>query len=201
MASNVAKNMKRFLTTALFAVAAVAMTVPAQAASITINGAGSSFAYPIYAQWSYQYQKLTGMRLNYQSIGSGGGIRQIKAKTVDFGASDKPLKGAELNESGLMQFPTCMGGVVPVVNLPGIKAGELRLPNAVLADIYLGKITKWNDPLIKKANPGVNLPDTDITPVHRSDASGTTWIYTNYLTKVSPAWAKQVGNNTSVNWP
>ncbi len=200
MASHVAKGMKRFLTTALFAVATLAMTVPAQAA-VTINGAGSSFAYPIYSQWSYQYQKLTGMRLNYQSIGCGGGIRQIKAQTVDFGASDAPLKEEELNASGLMQFPTCMGGVVPVVNLPGVKAGEIHLPNAVLADIFLGKITQWNDSRIKEANPGVNLPDTAITCVHRSDASGTTWIYTNYLTKVSPAWAKQVGNNTAVNWP
>ena len=199
------KQVTKLSTLFLAAVAAIAMTVAgapaARAAGVTITGAGSSFAYPIYSQWAYQYQKLTGMRLNYQSIGSGGGIRQIKAKTVNFGASDAPLKSAELDASGLIQFPTCMGGVVPVVNLRGIKPGELRLPNAVLADIYLGKITKWNDARIKKANPGVTLPDMDITCVHRSDGSGTTWIYTNYLTKVSPAWAKQVGNSTAVNWP
>jgi phosphate transport system substrate-binding protein len=193
---------KTLVTLSLAVLLAVgSLTVPAAHAATTINGAGSSFAYPIYSQWAYQYNRLTGMRLNYQSIGSGGGIRQIKAKTVDFGASDAPLKIKELNESGLMQFPTCMGGVVPVVNLKGIKPGELHIPNAVLADIYLGKITKWNDARIKEANPGVDLPDLDITPVHRSDGSGTTWIYTNYLTKVSPEWAKKVGNSTAVDWP
>lgn len=193
---------KSLITLSLAVLLAVgSLTAPAAHAATTINGAGSSFAYPIYSQWAYQYNRLTGMRLNYQSIGSGGGIRQIKAKTVDFGASDAPLKAAELNESGLMQFPTCMGGVVPVVNLQGVKPGELHISNAVLADIYLGKISKWNDARIKKANPGVDLPDLEITPVYRSDGSGTTWIYTNYLTKVSSEWAKKVGNSTAVDWP
>jgi phosphate transport system substrate-binding protein len=199
LASAALKSLTTFALAGLLAVGS--LTTPAHAASVTINGAGSSFAYPIYSQWAYQYNRLTGMRLNYQSIGSGGGIRQIKAKTVDFGASDAPLKAEELKEAGLMQFPTCMGGVVPVVNLKGIKPGELHLPNEVLADIYLGKITKWNDSRIKEANPGLDLPALDITCVHRSDGSGTTWIYTNYLTKVSPEWAKKVGNSTAVNWP
>ena len=179
---------------------AIAPVAPARAAT-TINGAGATFPYPVYGQWAYLYERETGVRLNYQSIGSGGGIKQIKAKTVDFGASDAPLKPAELNEAGLLQFPMIMGGVVPVVNVKGIAAGQLKLSADVLADIYLGKITKWNDARITAENPGLNLPDQDITVVHRADGSGTTWIFTNYLTKVSKAWAEKVGNDKAVQWP
>lgn len=166
-----------------------------------INGAGASFPYPIYAKWAAAYNQQTGVRLNYQSIGSGGGIRQITAKTVDFGASDAPMKKEDLDAAGLMQFPMVIGGVVPVMNLKGVKPGEIRLTGELLADIFLGKITKWNDPALVKNNPGVALPERDITVVHRSDGSGTTWMFTNYLTKVSPDWAKSVGNNSAVQWP
>ncbi len=166
-----------------------------------ITGAGSTFAYPIYAKWAQAYKKETGVGLNYQSIGSGGGIRQIEANTVNFGASDEPLKVATLQKNGLVQFPTAMGGVVPVVHLEGIKAGQLKLTGPVLADIYLGKITKWNSPLIAKLNKGLKLPDQYITVVHRSDGSGTTFIFTNYLCKISPRWKEQVGNDTAVSWP
>ncbi len=167
----------------------------------TIDGAGATFPYPIYAKWAFAYKAETGVKMNYQSIGSGGGIKQIKAKTVDFGASDAPLKAEELNESGLMQFPVIIGGVVPVVNLPGIKAGQIKLSSVVLSDIYLGKIKKWNDPRIQKDNPGLNLPNKNVVVVHRSDGSGTTWIFTNFLTKVSPDWRGKVGNGKSVAWP
>jgi phosphate transport system substrate-binding protein len=170
-------------------------------AGTTINGAGATFPYPVYGQWAWLYNKDTGVKLNYQSIGSGGGIRQIKAKTVDFGASDAPLKAEELDEAGLLQFPMIMGGVVPVVNVPGIAAGQLKLSGATLADIFLGKITKWNDAAITKENPGVALPDTAITVVYRADGSGTTWIFTNYLSKVSATWKDSVGNAKSVKWP
>jgi len=170
-------------------------------AGTTINGAGATFPYPVYGQWAWLYNKDTGVKLNYQSIGSGGGIRQIKAKTVDFGASDAPLKAEELNEDGLLQFPMVMGGVVPVVNVPGITSGQLKLSGSTLADIFLGKITKWNDAAIAKVNPGVNLPDTAITVVYRADGSGTTWIFTNYLSKVSAPWKDSVGNAKSVKWP
>jgi phosphate transport system substrate-binding protein len=166
-----------------------------------INGAGATFPYPVYAKWAEAYAKQHGVKLNYQSIGSGGGIKQINAKTVDFGASDAPLKPEALDKSGLMQFPMVMGGVVPVINVPGIKPGEMKLPSNVLADIYLGKIKKWNDSAIKAANPGLKLPSKNITVVHRSDGSGTTWIFTNYLTKVSKQWADKVGNNKAVAWP
>ncbi len=166
-----------------------------------ITGAGATFPYPIYAKWAQAYHKQTGIGLNYQSIGSGGGIRQIESKTVDFGASDKPLKPEVLEANGLLQFPTVMGGVVPVVNIKGIKAGQVRLTGTVLADIYLGKITKWNDPAIQAINKGVKLPDRAITVVHRSDGSGTTFIYTNYLCKVSPEWKANVGNDAAVAWP
>ncbi len=175
--------------------------VPVLAKSRTINGAGATFPFPVYSQWAYQYYRVARVRLNYQSIGSGGGIRQIKAKTVDFGASDAPLKPAELKAAGLLQFPMIMGGVVPVVNIPGVAAGQLRLSGPLLADIFRGRITKWNDARIQAENPGLKLPDQAITVVHRSDGSGTTWIFTNYLTKVSPAWAKTIGNNKAVNWP
>lgn len=166
-----------------------------------ISGAGATFPYPVYAKWAAAYKGETGVKMNYQSIGSGGGIKQIKAKTVDFGASDAPLKAADLDQSGLMQFPMIMGGVVPVINLPGIAPGDLKLTNTILADIYLGKINKWNDAGIKAENAGLQLPDKAITVVHRSDGSGTTWIFTNYLSKVSPEWKSKVGNNKSVAWP
>jgi phosphate transport system substrate-binding protein len=167
----------------------------------TLNGAGATFPYPVYSKWAYQYNQLTGLKLNYQSIGSGAGIAQIKARTVDFGASDAPLTGEELNQSGLVQFPLIMGGVVPVVNITGIKPGQLKLTPALLADIYLGTIKNWNDASIRKVNPGVNLPNRAITVVHRSDGSGTTWIFTNYLDKVSPAWHAKAGTDKTVNWP
>jgi phosphate transport system substrate-binding protein len=167
----------------------------------TITGAGATFPYPVYSQWANQYNKVTGVELNYQSIGSGGGIAQIKAKTVDFGASDAPLTKAELDEVGLFQFPMIMGGVVPVVHISGVNPGQLKLTPALLADIYLGKIKNWSDPALKKANPGVNLPNKGITVVHRSDGSGTTWIYTNYLDKVSSEWHQKVGTDKAVQWP
>jgi phosphate transport system substrate-binding protein len=166
-----------------------------------INGAGATFPYPIYSKWSYEYQKVSGVGLNYQSIGSGGGIQQINNKTVDFGASDAPVKGADLEAKGQIQFPMIMGGVVPVVNLEGFSPDQLRLSGQVLADIFLGKITKWNDPAIASLNRGHRLPAKDITVIHRADGSGTTWIFTNYLDKVSPAWHEKVGTDKSVNWP
>jgi phosphate transport system substrate-binding protein len=174
----------------------------ASAAEVTdINGAGATFPYPVYAKWAESYAKLKGVRLNYQSIGSGGGIKQISAKTVDFGASDAPLTPEKLDKIGLMQFPMVMGGVVPVINVPGLEPGSVKLSSEALADIYLGKIKKWDDAKIASLNPGVNLPSRKITVVHRSDGSGTTWIFTNYLTKVSKDWANKVGNDKSVAWP
>jgi len=181
-------------------VAAAAFASPfAFAAEIT--GAGATFPYPIYAKWADAYKKNTGTGMNYQSIGSGGGIKQITAKTVDFGASDMPLKPEDLEKDGLTQFPTVIGGDVPVVNVPGLKPGQLHLTGPLLADIYLGKITKWNDAAIARVNPGVKLPDESISVVHRSDGSGTTFIWVNYLSKVSPEWKSKVGEGTSVNWP
>lgn len=172
-----------------------------QAIAADITGAGATFPYPLYAKWAEMYKAKTGTGVNYQSIGSGGGIKQIQAKTVDFGASDMPLKPAELDKDGLMQFPTVLGGVVPVVNLPGIKPGELKLTPKVLADIYLGNIKKWNDPAVAAINPGLKLPDNNITVVRRSDGSGTTFLFANYLSQVSPEWKEKVGANTSVQWP
>jgi phosphate transport system substrate-binding protein len=166
-----------------------------------ITGAGATFPYPLYAKWAANYQTETGSKMNYQSIGSGGGIKQITAKTVDFGASDMPLKPEDLAKTGLTQFPTVIGGVVPVVNIPGVKPGQMKFTGPLLADIYLGKVKTWNDPAIAKLNPGVKLPKDTIFPVRRADGSGTTFIFTNYLSKVSPEWASKVGNNTSVNWP
>jgi phosphate transport system substrate-binding protein len=166
-----------------------------------ITGAGATFPYPIYARWAEAYRQRTGIGVNYQSIGSGGGIKQIRARTVDFGASDAPLKLEELEKDGLLQFPMVMGGVVPVVNIAGVAPGKMRLTGKTLADIYLGKIGKWNDPRIIDLNPGAKLPAQDITVVHRSDGSGTTFIFTNYLSKVSPEWKEKVGNNASVSWP
>lgn len=166
-----------------------------------INGAGASFPYPIYGKWAAAYNKATGVRVNYQSIGSGGGIKQVKAGTVDFGASDAPLTKQALDAAGLMQFPMVVGGVVPVINLPGIKPGSLKLTDEVLADVFLGKIKHWNDPALKELNPQLSLPARPIMVVHRSDASGTTWIFSNYLSKISPSWKETVGNGTAVSWP
>jgi len=185
----------------ILAVTAIALRVSTSAAAIDITGAGATFPYPIYAKWAEAYKAKSGVSMNYQSIGSGGGIKQIQNKTVDFGASDMPLKPEELDKDGLLQFPTVIGGDVPVVNLEGVKAGELKLTGPVLADVYLGKITKWNDPAIAKLNAGLKLPDSDITVVHRSDGSGTTFIWVNYLSKVSAEWKQKVGEGTSVAWP
>ncbi|WP_119718541.1 phosphate ABC transporter substrate-binding protein PstS [Cognatilysobacter tabacisoli] len=171
----------------------------AQAADIT--GAGATFIYPLLSKWSADYSQATGNKINYQSIGSGGGIAQIKAKTVDFGSSDKPLPPEELKASGLAQFPSAIGGVVPVVNIAGVKAGAMKFDADVLADIFLGKITMWNDPRIVALNGGVALPAQKITVVHRSDGSGTTFNWVNYLSKVSPEWKAKVGEGTSVKWP
>ncbi|MCX7174560.1 MAG: phosphate ABC transporter substrate-binding protein PstS [Proteobacteria bacterium] len=173
--------------------------VPAVAAELT--GAGATFPAPIYGKWAEAYHKATGNKINYQSIGSGGGIKQITAKTVDFGASDMPLKADALDKDGLMQFPAVIGGVVPVVNIAGIKPGEMRLIPALLADIYLGKIVKWNDKAIAELNPKLNLPDQAIAVVRRADGSGTTFIFSNYLSKVSPEWKQKVGEGTAVQWP
>nr|WP_244444137.1 phosphate ABC transporter substrate-binding protein PstS [Arenimonas donghaensis] len=184
----------------LAAIALAAGLAPAtQAAEIT--GAGASFVFPTMSRWSADYNEATGNRVNYQSIGSGGGIAQIKANTVDFGSSDAPLKPDDLAGSHLAQFPSVMGGIVPAFNVPGIAANQLRLDGATLANIYLGKIGKWNDPAIVALNPGVTLPDLRITVVHRSDGSGTTFNFVNYLSKVSPEWQSKVGEGTSVRWP
>ena len=180
-------------------VALSAAALSAQAVDIT--GAGASFPYPIYAKWAAQYQQETGNRINYQSIGSGGGQQQIIAKTVDFGASDDPMKAEDLEKNNLLQFPAIIGGVVPVINVNGIKPGELRLSGEVLADIYLSKITKWDDEAIKALNPDVKLPSASIIVVHRSDGSGTTFNWTNYLSKVSTDWKDKVGEGKAVKWP
>ena len=183
----------------LVAAGVVAASTTAFAADIT--GAGATFPFPIYSKWADAYKKETGNGLNYQSIGSGGGIKQIQAKTVTFGASDMPLKVQQLEKDGLIQWPMVMGAIVPVVNLEGVKPGELVFDGATLADIYLGKITKWDDPAIKKLNPKVSLPSTAIAVVRRSDGSGTTFNFTNYLSKVSPDWKSKVGEGTAVEWP
>ena len=188
-----------FAARALGLAAAAAIALSAQAADIT--GAGATFPYPIYAKWADAYKKQTGVGLNYQSIGSGGGIKQITAKTVAFGASDAPMKGEDLDKHGLVQFPAIMGGVVPVYNIKGVKAGEIKLTGALLADIYLGKVKSWNDPAIAKMNAGVKLPAQAISVVHRSDGSGTTFLFADYLAKVSPDWKSTVGVGTSLKWP
>jgi len=188
-----------FRTALLGLSAAAAIAFGAEAAEI--SGAGATFPYPIYAKWAEAYAAKTGLKMNYQSIGSGGGIKQITAKTVDFGASDMPLKPADLEKDGLTQFPMVMGGVVPVINVPGITPGQLKLDGKTLADIYLGKITKWNDPAIAALNSGLKLPDLAIAPVYRSDGSGTTFIFTHYLSEMSPEWKDKVGENTSVQFP
>jgi len=181
--------------------AAAALTFGVAAHAIDITGAGATFPYPIYAKWAEAYKQKTGVGMNYQSIGSGGGIAQIKAKTVDFGASDMPLKPEDLQAAGLTQFPAIIGGVVPVVNIDGIASGALKFTGPVLADIYLGKIKKWNDKAIADLNPGIKLPDDPITVVRRSDGSGTSFIWTDYLSKVSPEWKEKVGASTAVAWP
>ncbi len=191
----------RIISTTAAVVLALGVGSTAQAEVTQITGAGATFPYPIYAKWASAYEKATGIRLNYQSIGSGGGIKQIKKKTVDFGASDAPMKPKELDEYGMIQWPQIMGGVVPVVNLPGIASGQIRLDGETLADIFLGRIKRWDDARIARLNPDVALPKKAITVVHRSDGSGTTFIFTNYLTKVSRSWAKQVGNAKAVAWP
>ena len=166
-----------------------------------VTGAGATFPAPLYAKWADAYNKATGARINYQSVGSGAGLRQIRGKTVDFGASDMPLTDAELTKDGLIQFPTVIGGVVPVLNVKGIKPGQVRMTGQVLGDIYLGKITKWNDAALTALNPGVPLPDSAIAVVRRADGSGTTFIFTNYLSKVNADWKSKVGEGTAVNWP
>jgi phosphate transport system substrate-binding protein len=186
--------MKKFL--------AVLLTLAATSvAATTITGAGATFPYPIYAKWAEDYAKLSGTRLNYQSIGSSGGIKQIKARTVDFGATDAPMKGDELVRDGLVQFPAVLGGVVPIVNLDGVKPGELQVSAETLADIFLGNITRWDDARIAKTNPGKKLPSQEITVVHRADGSGTTFIFTDYLNEVSKPWADRVGKGAAVKWP
>ena len=187
-------------TSVLAALVAFGMS-SVMAAAAEITGAGSTFAYPILAKWAAAYKEKTDVALNYQSIGSGGGIKQIEAKTVDFGASDMPLKPADLEKNGLVQWPVIMGGVVPVVNITGVKAGDLKLDGPTLAGIYIGKITKWNDAAIAKLNPGLKLPDQAIAVVHRSDGSGTTFLFTSYLSDVSADWKGSVGASTAVEWP
>jgi phosphate transport system substrate-binding protein len=180
---------------------ALAGAFSATALAQNVTGAGASFPAPLYAKWADAYNKASGARINYQSVGSGAGIRQIRGRTVDFGASDAPLSDAELAKDGLIQFPTVIGGVVPVIHIAGVQPGQLRLTGQVLGDIYLGKITKWNDPAITALNPGAKLPDAQIAPVRRADGSGTSFIFTNYLSKVNAEWKEKVGEGTAVNWP
>ncbi|MSP50760.1 MAG: phosphate ABC transporter substrate-binding protein PstS [Alphaproteobacteria bacterium] len=193
----------KYLVTSLQRGAAVALIALAAttAEAADISGAGATFPYPVYAKWADAYKKETGIGLNYQSIGSGGGIKQIQAKTVTFGASDVPLKPEELEKSGLIQFPMIMGGVVPVVNVPDVAAGAITLDGPTLGDIYLGKIAKWNDARIAKLNPSVKLPSTAIAPVYRSDGSGTNFLFTDYLSKVNAEFGRKIGANASVQWP
>lgn len=193
--------MRKFAFTAAFAAMTMvaAGTTTGQAADIT--GAGATFPFPIYAKWAEAYKAATGIGLNYQSIGSGGGIRQIRAKTVDFGATDAPVKGEELTRDGMIQFPAVMGGLVPAINVAGIGQRGLKITGPLLAEIYMGTIKKWNDPKIVALNPGVTLPDATINVVYRSDGSGTTFVWTEYLSMVSPEWKSKIGTNTSVQWP
>jgi phosphate transport system substrate-binding protein len=181
--------------------ATLLMGATAVEAAVTISGAGATAPAPVYTKWAEAYKAKTGVQLNYQGIGSGGGIKQIEAKTVDFGASDKNLPMADLNAHGLLQFPTVIVGITPVVNLPGVGPGQIRLTGAVLADIYLGEIRRWADPRIQGLNPQIRLPNLPITVVHRSDGSGTTYLYTSYLSEVSPAWKAKIGASDSVQWP
>ncbi len=190
-----------FVTHRLAAVGLTVALTSAASFAQDVTGAGATFPAPIYAKWADAYNKASGARINYQSVGSGAGIRQIRAKTVDFGASDMPLTDAELAKDGLIQFPTVIGGVVPVLNVKGITPGQVKLNGTVLGDIYLGKITKWNDAALTALNPGVPLPDAAIAVVRRADGSGTSFIFTNYLSKVNPDWKAKVGEGTAVNWP
>jgi phosphate transport system substrate-binding protein len=185
----------------ILAAGLLAVALCGHAVAQDVTGAGASFPAPLYAKWAADYNKATGVRINYQSVGSGAGIRQIEARTVDFGASDAPLKDEELASKGLVQFPTVIGGVIPVVNIKGIAAGQLRLTGQVLGDIYLGKITRWSDPALKALNPGLTLPDAAIAAVRRADGSGTSFLFTNYLSKVNAEWKARVGEGTAVNWP
>ena len=185
----------------VLAAGAIAAAATMTASAADISGAGATFPYPIYAKWADTYKKETGVGLNYQSIGSGGGIKQIQAKTVTFGASDMPLKAEQLQKDGLIQFPTVMGGVVPVINVEGIKPGDITLDGPTVAKIFLGEIKTWNDAAIQKLNPSAKLPSQAIAVVHRSDGSGTTFIFTDYLSKVSGDWKSKVGVNTAVEWP
>jgi len=185
----------------MFVAGVGAFAIASTAAAADISGAGATFPAPVYAKWAEAYKAQTGVGLNYQAIGSGGGIKQIKAKTVDFGASDKPLKPDELAASGLYQFPTVVGGVVPVMNLPGIAPGQIKLSGALLGDIFLGKVTKWNAPEIAALNKGVPLPNLPITVVHRSDGSGTSFLFTSYLAMKNAEWGSKVGASDSVQWP
>jgi len=187
--------------TSLVTLLAVAGFAALPVAAQDVTGAGATFPAPLYAKWADAYNKATGARINYQSVGSGAGIRQIKGKTVDFGASDMPLKDEDLEKDGMLQFPTVIGGVVPIVNIAGIQPGQVRLTGQLLGDIYLGKITKWNDPALTAINPGVPLPAADIQVVRRADGSGTSFIFTNYLSKVNAEWKSKVGEGTAVNWP
>jgi phosphate transport system substrate-binding protein len=198
---NPRRRIKTFVAVAAAATVALAALAGPAMAAITINGAGATFPYPLYTAWAGQYKAKTGVKINYQGIGSGGGIAAIKAGTVLFGATDAPLTSSELGDASLVQFPMCIGGVVPVVNLSGVTSGKLKLTGPVLADIYLGNIKKWNDSRIKSLNPGVSLPATTIGVVHRSDSSGTSWIFTNYLSAVSSSWKSKVGAGKTVSWP
>ena len=188
-------------TRSLLALASACAFIATGVQAQEITGAGATFPAPLYAKWASDYNKQTGVKVNYQSIGSGGGIKQIDSKTVDFGASDMPLTDEVLKTKGQMQFPTVIGGVVPILNVAGIAPGQLKLTGPLLADIFLGKVSRWNDPAIKAINPGVNLPDTAIAQVRRADGSGTTFLFTNYLSKVSPDWKAKVGEGTAVSWP
>jgi len=192
-------RLKQLFTTLVVSASAV-MAFSSAASAADMTGAGATFPYPIYAKWAESYKAATGNGLNYQSVGSGAGIKQIKAKTVDFGASDMPLKAEELDADGLMQFPAIMGGVVTVVNLDGIAPGQLKLTGPVVADIYLGKVTKWNDAEITALNPGVKLPDVEITVVHRADGSGTSFLFTDYLSKTNAEFKTKIGSGTAVKW-
>jgi phosphate transport system substrate-binding protein len=191
-------RMKQLLASLVIGASAFAAMSAAVAADMT--GAGATFPYPIYAKWAESYKKATGNGLNYQSVGSGAGIKQIKAKTVDFGASDMPLKAEDLDAEGLMQFPAIMGGVVPIINLEGVAPGQMKLTGQLVADIYLGKVTKWNDAAIAALNPGVKLPGDEITVVYRADGSGTSFLWTDYLSKVNPEFKTKIGSGTAVKW-
>jgi len=193
-------SMKKFFFAAVSA-AALSLGLLTAASAADVTGAGATFPAPLYSKWAAEYNKATGDRINYQSVGSGAGLRQIRGKTVDFGASDMPLSDSDLEKDGLLQFPTVIGGLVPVFNISGIASKQLKFTGAVLGDIFLGKIVKWNDPAIAALNPDIKLPDSQIAVVHRSDGSGTTFIWTNYLSKTNEEWKSKVGDGTAVNWP